>query len=357
MRYRTYDPRGKQMIINSGNPTLLPELGIPRTTASYWIKKSKSIPGRSVGVTASIEVETLKRENFKLKAKKLFLSELVSSGFGFELSNSLKGKARREKIVKLIESFKGILNLPEMLTSLGISFSTYYRYRSEISGCHFTQLKCGSSFGRALSQSDQATMIALAIDKRYAHFSTKSLSYFAQRHGLLTCGIDSWYKYLKMNQVIRPRLVAEKRKCYGQGIRATKPNELWHIDITEVKTQSFQKLYLQLIVDNFSRSIISFKTGYRKNLKLSLKTLKCLDDSRILRPDYVFTDGGKENVNSSVAKILVGKGITHLVANSDVNFSNSIVEAVFRQMKRIPEIRNPRSLNMFQKAIQKYART
>ncbi|MFP5491772.1 MAG: DDE-type integrase/transposase/recombinase, partial [Bacteriovoracia bacterium] len=167
--------------------------------------------------------------------------------------------------------------------------------------------------------------------------------------------IDSWYKYLKMNQVVRPRLVAEKRKHYGQGIRATKPNELWHIDITEVKTQSFQKLYLQLIVDNFSRSIISFKTGYRKDLKLSLKTLKCLDDSRILRPKYVLTDGGKENVNSSVAKILIGKGVTHLVANSDVNFSNSIVEAVFRQMKRIPEIRNPRSLNMFQIAIQKYA--
>ena len=50
-------------------------------------------------------------------------------------------------------------------------------------------------------------------------------------------------------------------KYYSKGIRASKPHELWHIDVTQVKTKSFQKLYLQLVVDNYSRAIIRFREG------------------------------------------------------------------------------------------------
>jgi hypothetical protein len=274
MRYRIYDPRVKQMIISSGNPKLFPDLKIPRTTALYWIHKSKEGALGTDLMSTSHELESLRRENFKLKAKKLFLKELIQADFGFELKNGLKGRARREKIVILIENFRDILSLQEMLEALGISFSTYYRYRSEIQGCPYSLQQCDSSFGRALSHKEQQKMIDLALDPKFAHFATRSLVYYAQRKGILTCGIDSWYKYLKINQVNRPRLVIREPKYYGKGIRATRPNELWHIDITQVKTTSFQKLYLQLIVDNFLRAILSFKVGYKKDLKLTLRSLR-----------------------------------------------------------------------------------
>ena len=38
-KYRTYDHRLKRLIADSRNPTLFPELQIPRTTAMGWIKK------------------------------------------------------------------------------------------------------------------------------------------------------------------------------------------------------------------------------------------------------------------------------------------------------------------------------
>lgn len=354
MRYRNYDPRVKQMIIHSRNPNLFPDLRIPRTTALYWINKSKSIKGRMDESILKNEVNELKRDNFNLKAKNLLLKEILKSGLDFELKNSLVGRQRREKIVEIVESFKDVLKTKEILDVLGISFSTYYRYRVEILGCVFTNKKCDSTYGRALSHECQKRMIDLAKDQRFAHFSIRSLAYYAQREGILSCGIDSWYKYLRINNVARPRVSKRKPNRYGVGIRAKKPNELWHIDVTQVKTKNFRKVYLQLVVDNFSRFILSFKVGHLKDLKLSLRTLRSLKLEDGHRNSYLMSDGGGENVNKKVRRILIGKGITHLIAKSDVNFSNSIVEAVFRQMKRIDEIRNPKSFYSFKRAVENY---
>jgi hypothetical protein len=47
----------------------------------------------------------------------------------------LKGRVRRQKIIEIFESFKDVLKLKEIIDALGISFSTYYRYRYEILGC------------------------------------------------------------------------------------------------------------------------------------------------------------------------------------------------------------------------------
>lgn len=41
MTYKKYDPLVQKMIIETQNPNLFPELSIPRSTALYWIRKSK----------------------------------------------------------------------------------------------------------------------------------------------------------------------------------------------------------------------------------------------------------------------------------------------------------------------------
>jgi len=132
MRYRAYDPRVKEMIIRSGNPNLLPDLKIPRTTALYWIHRSKCVSSlRTINLQEASEAK-LKEENFKLKAKNLLMKEVVLSGFGEDFKNSVKGKERRQRIVDLAESFKDVLRMEEILEVLAISSSTYYRYRAEI---------------------------------------------------------------------------------------------------------------------------------------------------------------------------------------------------------------------------------
>jgi len=354
MKYKNYDPRVKQMVIRSRNPNLFPDLNIPRTTALYWINKSKDKVEFDSAYFSNEEITDLKKDNFNLKAKNLLLKELIGQSFSFEIKNSLKGRERRQKIIEIVESFKDVLILKEIIDALGISFSTYYRYRSEILGCSLRAINCDSSFGRSLSHENQKKMIEMALDKRFAHFSTRSLAYYAQKEGILSCGADSWYKYLRVNQIERPRVKKIKQKKYGVGIRASRPYELCHIDVTQVKTISFKKIYLQLIVDNFSRAILSYKVGEFKNLNLSFRSLNSLNMNQFPNDKYLMSDGGGENVNEKVKRLLIGKGITHLLAKSEITFSNSIVEAVFRQMKRVEEIRNPRSMNSFRIAVRDY---
>jgi transposase InsO family protein len=177
------------------------------------------------------------------------------------------------------------------------------------------------------------TLVSLAMDSSLRHLSTKSLMFYAQRNKILSCGLDTWYKYMKMYKITRKANLGSKKKKYLQGIRAEQVNQIWHIDVTEFQTIRGPKLYLQLIVDNFSRAIVSWNVSDRRDLELTLKSLRSFKEGFIV-PEYLLSDAGKENTNKTVNQILLGRGVTQLIAKSDVIFSNSMVEAVFRQLKQ-----------------------
>jgi putative transposase len=96
-----------------------------------------------------------------------------------------------------------------------------------------------------------------------------------------------------------------------------------------------------MAVDNFSRLIVGWKISDRKSLDITLKTLK---EANFHNPRFLLCDAGMENRASEVSRFLLGRGITQLIANIDVRYSNSIVEAVFRQLKYAIDFQQIRSL-------------
>lgn len=342
------------MIIQSGNPNLFPDLKIPRTTALYWINYSKEKTLVTRPQMFEDEVHSLKKELFQQKAINLLLSRILENAFENEYWHGLLGAKRREKIVRIVEEMRMLVPIAEMLLVLGLSMSTYYRYRAEFLGCNGSQNYCESTRPNQLTKDEQKKMIALALNPKLAHLSMRSLMYHAQREKILFCGIDSWYKYLRINHIKRTTHRKRKRKCSTLGIRANYPNELWHIDITEVKTITGEKLYIQMIVDNFSRAILSWKIGKYKKMELSLRSIRQGVKNVGLGPDYLMSDGGGENDNKKVSKLLLGQGISRLIAKSDVIFSNSMIEAVFRQLKKNPKIDKIQSAGSLSRFVDKF---
>jgi hypothetical protein len=53
-----------------------------------------------------------------------------------------------------------------------------------------------------------------------------------------------------------PRLAAAAARVYparpSEGVRATKPNQLWHIDVTLIRLLDGTRAYLHAVIDNFS---------------------------------------------------------------------------------------------------------
>ena len=62
--------------------------------------------------------------------------------------------------------------------------------------------------------------------KKHALVSISSLQLLAQREGKLFCSLDTWYKYIRYFDWVRPWL-AKKKKIYKEGIRASAPNQLY----------------------------------------------------------------------------------------------------------------------------------
>lgn len=319
------------MIIASKNPSLFPELNIPRTTALYWIREG--CKETEVCSTCEISTSVHEKEIFKLRAINLLFMELLKSVNPYADFRSNGDPSVRKTVVNLVESLGGLISKKEFLSSLGISSSRYFRWRSEVLGCDIYNIKCNSGSISQLTIHEQKTLVALAQNPKLRQLSTKSLMNYAQRKKILDCSLGTWYKYLKIYKIQRKIGNERKRKKYLKGIRARRVNEIWHIDITEVKMINRQKYYLQLIVDNYSRAILSWEISKKKDIGLTLKSLKSFDGEFEL-PEFLMSDGGKENCNTKVKKLLIGKGVTQLIAKSDVHFSNSMIEVVFRQMKQ-----------------------
>lgn len=328
------------MIIESQNPNLFPELSIPRSTALYWIHKSKSLFTNSVKLNGSEEYLSLKNELYQLKAEREILNRLLLKMLEGANLDALLLKDKKRFLVQLIDEMRGVLPITRSVQLLGIGLMQYYRWRIEVYGCHISKKHCDSRRPNQLSKLEQERLIALATDKKYAHMSTKSLMFYAQRNNLLNCCYDSWLRYLKINGVVRPSLKLKYKKLYRIGVRAKKPHELWHIDITELKLANNRKIYLQMIVDNYSRHIMSWSISDRKDLQLSMKTINKSLYTSEFTPTCLMSDGGGENRNLKVQRLLTGRGIQQTIAQSDIKFSNSMIEAVFRKLKQTTSFKN-----------------
>ncbi|MBU6174906.1 MAG: DDE-type integrase/transposase/recombinase [Planctomycetes bacterium] len=84
-------------------------------------------------------------------------------------------------------------------------------------------------------------------------------------------------------------------------MRATKPNEYWHVDTTIVRLLDGSRVYLHAILDNFSRCILAwrlndtFETG--TTAELLKEAVKGLPNGTV--PSTVM-DSSVENVNDTV---------------------------------------------------------
>jgi len=171
---------------------------------------------------------------------------------------------------------------------------------------------------------------------KYSHISIHSLCLLAQREKILFCSVGSWYKYIRIFGWIRPRQ-KKSETSYREGIRASRPNEIWHIDVTQVKISTGAVIYIQVVYDNFSRYVIAWKVTSEIS---GLSTVGLLEQARDRALEFtgrseskVMMDGGPENDNARVLNFITSKSLTRLIARVDVHFSNSMAESLFRGLK------------------------
>jgi transposase InsO family protein len=117
-------------------------------------------------------------------------------------------------------------------------------------------------------------------------------------------------------------------------VRAAAPNETWHVDVTVLKLTDGTRAYLHAIIDNYSRRILAWTVAERLNPTANCRLLLAAAKHMVFagRPT-LYADSGIENINAAVDATLFSACLERVLAQVDVTFSNSMIEAFWRSLK------------------------
>jgi putative transposase len=338
---RAYDHRIRAAVCSTGDPQLFAQLGIPRSTASSWIRR-----GAPRVVTLKPDAEhihaQLQAENTKLRRRaavlavvvRLLLTLIRTAGVRLDWQRvpDAAGKAR---VMRAVDAARGVIPVRRALSLLGLSASRLSAWRHREQPCELDDRRsCPRVNPRRLTPSEVATSQQMVTAEEYRHIPIGSLALLAQRLGKVYASASTWIRLVKQRGWRRPR----RRKYPPKpkvGIRAERPNQIWHIDVCVIRLLDGTRTYLHGIIDNFSRRILAWKLAG----KLSpLTTCELVSEAaRSLTSEEgtpeLYADSGVENVNAEV-DALVKQGLIHRVlAQVEVAFSNSKIEAWWRSLR------------------------
>src|SRR5262245_43907536 len=173
----------------------------------------------------------------------------------------------------------------------------------------------------------------MVTSPRYRHVPTGTLAVLAQRLGKVWASPSTWYRLVRQNGWLRPRLRVHPAKP-KIGLRTTRADEMWHIDTTVIRLLDGTRAYLHAVIDNFSRRILAWRVADTFAPVNSVTVL--LDASRTAAHSdtapVVLADAGVENVNAQVDDLITTGVLRRVLAFTELKFSNSMIEAWWRTL-------------------------
>jgi putative transposase len=169
----------------------------------------------------------------------------------------------------------------------------------------------------------------------HRHLSIRGLALHAQRIGKVFAHPATWGKLIRERGWGRPRLRLYPAKP-KVGLRTTAPNEAWHIDVTIIRLLDGTKAYVHAVIDNFSRKILAWTVASRLAPMNTHEVLtRAAGNLAASTKSDVFMDSGVENLNGDVDPLFEGSALHRVIAQVDVSFSNSLIEAWWRSQTSV----------------------
>ena len=333
---------------------------IPRSTIATW----RAHPPRRVLTLACDQASQLQFESEALLAEIqqlrkrlaamrslviLLLKVLQLSGFTLDGRRLPEGKDK-QRLLRSIRRSSQYFSLSHLLKRIGLSSSRYHAW-SVTKACQLSDASsCPRTHPTQLTSDEHATIGKLLQAPEYSHVPTGTLIKLAQRLKLAYASSATWYRLIRLHKWRRPRKRIHPSKP-TVGVRANRPNEIWHVDISIVKLLDGTRVYLQAVMDNFSRKVLAHRVTDKYNPTATATLLEdaahCLSSATDNIPQpaptvSLYCDGGVENFNEAVDQVLSRFQIVRVQAQIDVQFSNSMIEAFWRSTKHTHEFPPPR---------------
>ena len=334
---RRYDHRLRKLVQSTGDIQHAIQRGVPRSTARGWLKSPRTEVVTLAGSNMDIlrlqqEVLTLRTRVARLMALLRLLVVLLRLS-GFSLAGTrIPQEAGKHTLMRAIQRSRAVLPLHVILRGLRLSHSRYHSWKREKKCGLEDMLSRPRSSPQQLTPAEVDTMKKMVTSDMYRHVPTGTLALLAQRLGKVFASSSTWYRLIRIHEWRRPRKRIHPAKP-KVGIRASRTNEIWHVDTTLIRLLDGSRAYLHAVIDNFSRRILAWKVSATfdpsATAELLLGAARHLED---IKPTLL-VDGGVENFNQAVDE-LVGSGVLkRLLARTEITFSNSLIESWWRVLK------------------------
>jgi putative transposase len=315
---------------------------IPRTNLHRWRNEAEN-KYHSFSLTSNQPFhssENLSADRQDKKAKREFFAYVRLSKFLTSLIHSIpafqrKVKEHSKQVLALIQRVRNTIGLKRALRFFNISVQTFRQWSLQsMTSCFQSAIGfCNRIYPNQLARAEVMKIKEMLTDAQFQYWPISSIAYYSLRNNVLPLSLNTWYKYANKLGIARAR-PHSRRKKNNESVRATAPNQIWHADITVFITADKIKHYVYLVVDNFSRKILSWKVTDSVSAATRQETLlDALKNENVNDPAVLLiTDGGPENNLKAFLEELQ-LPMEHRKALVDVHYSNSMIEATNKTVK------------------------
>ena len=334
---RRYDHRLRELVCKANSVDVAVRHGVPRSTARGWLAPM-STPVVTLNV-ANDDTIRLRQEVLALRHRvdrlvallRLMTLLLKVSGFSFAKARLPDGAAKA-RLLRAIDRLRSHFTLRAVLRIVGLSHTRYHAWSHETTCGLHDRPSCPRSSPQQLTLSEVQTIRDMVTSDEYRHVPTGILARLAQRLGKVFASPTTWRRLVRVYQWRRPRQRVHPAKP-KVGIRASRANEIWHVDTTLIRLLDGSRAYLHAVIDNFSRRILAWRVAESFDPGVTAQLL--IDASKGLTSDKptMLVDGGVENFNAAVDQVVASGLLKRVLAQTEIQFSNSLIESWWRILK------------------------
>ena len=237
------------------------------------------------------------------------------------------------RILRAIDRARACIPLRALLRFLSLSPSRFHAWRRQDVCALADQSSCPRTSPHRLTPSEVRVIEDMVTAPEYRHVPAGTLAVLAQRLGKVWASPSTWYHLVRKYGWRRPRLRLHPAKP-KIGPRTTRADEMWHIDTTVIRLLDGPRAYLHAVIDNFSRRILAWRVADTFTPGTSVAVLlEASQGATSSDSPVVLADAGVENVNAQVDELITTGILRRVLAFTELQFSNSMIEAWWRSLK------------------------
>jgi putative transposase len=260
---RSYDHRLIRLVQQTGGATIATRIGVPRSTVAGWLRRSRQnvVSAPTLDESAAelrARVARLERRVRRLSAMLRVVFALMRILQPDITRLRVPDGTDKHRLLRAIERSRRVLGLRRVLGALDLSPSRLNAWQRAAKGCELDDHpSCPGLSPQGLTATEVVKIGEMVKSSEYRHVPTGRLALLAQRIDAVYASASTWYRLVRERGWRRPRVRVHPAKP-RVGIRATRPNEIWHIDATVIRLLDGSHIYLHAVIDNFSRRILSW---------------------------------------------------------------------------------------------------